>query len=51
LAISIEHTTSIHIHILTAELEEGGSILESLVEGVGLPVVCVIGELNIALDV
>lgn len=51
LTVAIEHTASIHIHILTTKLEEGGGVLERLVESVGLPVVRVIGELDIPLDV
>jgi hypothetical protein len=51
LTVAIEHAASIHIHIITAELEECGGVLEGLVEGVGLPIVRVIGKLDIALDV
>lgn len=51
LTIAIEHATTVHIHIFTSELEEGGSILEGLVEGVGLPVVRIIGKLDIGLNI
>jgi RNA-binding protein YhbY len=51
LTVAIEHAASIHIHIIATELEECGGILEGLVEGVGLPIVRVIGKLDIALDV
>lgn len=51
LTVAIEHAASIHIHVIATELEECGGILECLVKGVGLPVVCVVGELDIALDV
>ena len=51
LTVTIEHAAPVHVHILATKLEEGGGVLESLVEGVGLPVVGVIGELDIALDV
>lgn len=51
LTVAIEHTASIDIHIIATKLEERGGILECLVKGVGLPVVCVVGELDIALDV
>ena len=51
LAVAIEHAATVHVHIFTTKLEEGGGILECLVEGVRLPVVCVVGKLDIALDV
>jgi RNA-binding protein YhbY len=51
LTVTIEHATPIHIDIFTTKLEKGGRILESLVEGVGLPIVRVIGKLDVALDV
>ena len=51
LAVAVEHAASIHIHIIATELEECGGVLEGLVEGVGLPIVGVIGKLDIALDV
>lgn len=46
LAIAIEGTVAVHVDILATELEERRSILVALFEGVGLPVVCVIGELD-----
>lgn len=51
LTVAIEHAASIHIHIITTELEECSGILEGLVEGVGLPIVGVISELDVALNV
>jgi hypothetical protein len=51
LTVAVEHAAAVHVHIFTAELEKGGGILEGLVEGVGLPVICVIGELDVTLDV
>ena len=51
LAVAIEHAAAVYVHIFATKLEEGGGILECLVEGVRLPVVCVVGELDISLDV
>jgi len=51
LAVTIEHTAAVHVHILTTKLEESGGILKCLVESVGLPVVGVVGKLDISLDV
>jgi hypothetical protein len=50
LTISIEGTIAIHIDILAAELEEGRGVLVDLLESICLPVIGVIGELNMALD-
>jgi len=51
LAIAIEETTTIDVDIVSAELEECGGILENLLESVCLPVVCVVGELDVTLDI
>lgn len=51
LTIAIEEATTVDIHIIATKLEKGSGILEDLFEGIRLPVVGVIGELNIALDV
>lgn len=50
LTVAIEHATAIDIDIFASELEEGRCILEDLGEAVGLPVVRVICELDVALD-
>ena len=44
LSVAIDCTATVHIHIFTTELEEGRSVLEALFEGVGLPIVCIVGE-------
>ena len=51
LAVAVEGAAAVDVHVRPAELEEGGGVLEGLVEGVGLPVVGVVGELDVALDV
>jgi len=51
LAIAIEETTTIDVDIVSAELKECGGILENLLESVCLPVVCVVGELDVTLDI
>jgi hypothetical protein len=51
LAVSVQSTTSVDVDVLAAELEEGGGVLEDLLEGVGLPVIGVVRELNVALDI
>ena len=51
LAVAIDGSAAIDVDVLAAELEEGGCVLEDLVEGVLLPVVGVICELDCALDV
>ena len=51
LAVTIEETTTVDIDIISSELEEGGGILEDLLESVCLPVVCVVGELDVTLDI
>lgn len=51
LAVAIECTTAVDIDIGAAELEERGCVLEGLVEGIGLPVVGVVAELDGSLNV
>lgn len=51
LAVAVERASAKYIDICAAELEEGGCVLEDLLEGVGLPVVGVVCELDGALDV
>lgn len=51
LAIAIEETTAVDIHVISSELEECGGILEDLSESICLPVVCVVGELDVTLDI
>jgi hypothetical protein len=51
LAVAVKSTTTIDVDILATKLEEGGGVLEGLVEGVLLPVVGVVGELDGSLDV
>ena len=50
LSIAVEHAAAVDIDVLAAELEEGGGVLEDLTETVGLPVVRVVGKLDVALD-
>lgn len=51
LAVAIYRPAAVDIHVIATELEECGGILEGLVEGVGLPVISVVGELDVPLDV
>ena len=51
LAVSVEGAAAVDVDVLTAELEESGGVLVDLLEGVGLPVVGVVCELDGSLDV
>ena len=47
----MQELTSIDEHVLSTELEERSDVLEDEPERVGLPVVCIIGEQDAALNV
>ena len=51
LAVAVNGPAAVDVDVLATELEECRDVLEDLWEGVGLPVVRVVGELNVALDV
>ena len=51
LAISIKSAATVHVDVCSAQLEKGGGVLEDLLESVRLPVIGVVGELNVTLDV
>jgi len=51
LAIAIKETTTVDIHIIASQLEECSGILEDLLESIRLPVVGIVGELNITLNI
>ena len=51
LTVAVQGSTSVDVDVLATELEKGGGVLEGLEEGVLLPVVGVIGELNRSLYV
>ena len=51
LAITVQHAASININVSASELEESGGILIYLLETVLLPVVRIIRELNVALNI
>ena len=51
LAVSVEGAAAVDVDVLATELEEGGGVLVDLLEGVGLPVVGVVCELDGSLDV
>ena len=51
LAVAVEEATAVDVDVGAAELEEGGDVLEHLAEGVGLPVIRIVCELDVALDV
>ena len=51
LAVAVQSAASVNVNVFPAELEERCGVLEHLLEGIGLPVVCVIGEENVSSDV
>lgn len=51
LAVAVNGTAAVYIDVGATELEEGGDVLEDLLEGMGLPVGGIVGELNCALNV
>ena len=51
LAIAVEGAAAVDVDVLASELEEGGRILENLLEGIGLPVMSVVCELDSSLDI
>lgn len=51
LAVAVEEASAIDIHIVSTELEECCGVLEDLLEGVCLPIIGIVGKLDIALNV
>jgi hypothetical protein len=51
LAVPVQSTASVDVDVLATELEEGGGVLKDLLEGVGLPVVGVISEQDVSLNI
>ena len=51
LTVAVESAATVDVDVFPAQLEEGGGVLEDLLEGIGLPVVRIVGELHVALDV
>lgn len=51
LTISVKRTSTIDINVFATQFEKGCGILVDLLESICLPVVCVVGKLNIALDI
>ena len=51
LAVAVEGAAAVDVDVVAAELEECCRVLVDLFEGVGLPVVGVVGEEDVALDV
>lgn len=51
MAIAIKKATTIDVDVVAAKLKKGGCVLKDLLESIGLPIVGVVGELNIALDI
>ena len=51
LAIAVQHAAAVDVNIFATNLEERSSVLVDLVESVVLPVVRVVGELDVALDI
>lgn len=51
LTIAVKRTSTIDIDVFSTQFEKCCSILINLLEGIGLPVVRVIGELDISLDI
>ena len=51
LAVAVDRASTVDVDVGAAELEEGRGILKDLLEGVCLPVIGVVGELDRSLDV
>jgi len=51
LSVAVEHASAVDVDVFATQLEESGRVLERLEEGVCLPVVRVIGELDVCLDI
>jgi hypothetical protein len=51
LTIAIKKPTTVNIHIISSKLEECGRVLEDLLESICLPIVRVVGELDVSLDI
>lgn len=50
LPVAVQRAGAVDVDVFAAELEEGRRVLEALSEGVRLPVVGVVGELDVAVD-
>lgn len=51
LSITVKEASTVNVHVVSSQLEESGGVLEDLLEGICLPVVGVVGELDISLNV
>ena len=51
LAVAVEEAAAVNVDVVSTKLEESRGVLEDLLERVCLPVIGVVGELNITLDI
>lgn len=51
LAVAVEEAAAVNVDVVATKLEEGCGVLEDLLERICLPVIGVVGELNITLDI
>jgi len=51
LSISVKSSSTVDVDILSSELEERRDVLEDEWEGIRLPVIGIVGEQNISLDI
>lgn len=51
LAVAVEEAAAVNVDVVATKLEEGRGVLEDLLERICLPVIGVVGELNITLDI
>lgn len=51
LAVAVEEAAAINVDVVSAKLEESRGVLEDLLERIRLPIIGVVGELNITLDI
>lgn len=51
LTVAVQGTAAVDVDVFASNLEKGGCILEHLLEGVGLPVISIVCELNGSLDI
>lgn len=51
LAVAVEEAAAVNVDVVATKLEEGSGVLEDLLERIRLPIIGVVGELNITLDI
>lgn len=51
MAVAVESSSAVDVDIVSSKLEERSHILEDEFERIGLPVGCVVSELDVALNI